>query len=126
MSDSNSTSVADPSKSLRSPLIVLRVKVDQAEKAFFGYATNISRSGLFIATTNPRQAENHFVIEFALPDPLGCQVQCTCAVVWSRQYSRKSIYGPGMGLKFVDLPEELAEAIDAWVQHRLPCPTVET
>ena len=45
----------DQRKKLRSPLLILKVRVeDGGGKAFFGYAKNISRSGIFIASTNPR------------------------------------------------------------------------
>ena len=27
-------------------------------------------------------------------------------------------YDPGMGLRFLDLPDDMAEAIDAWVQEQ--------
>lgn len=106
-------------KSLRSPLIVLRVKLDDGRKTFFGYAKNISRSGLFIATVNPREPGERFHVELALPAPLGRSVQCDCEVVWKRLYSKGSSHEPGMGLRFIDLPEEMADVIDRWVRAEL-------
>lgn len=106
-------------KSLRAPLIVLRVKLDDGRKSFFGYAKNISRSGLFIATVNPREPGERFQVELALPAPLGHSVQCACEVVWKRLYCKGSPHEPGMGLRFLELPEEMADAIDSWVRAEL-------
>lgn len=102
-------------KSLRAPLIVLRVKLDDGRKSFFGYAKNISRSGLFIATVNPRDPGEQFQVELTLPAPISHNVQCTCEVVWKRLYSKGSPYEPGMGLRFLELPDAMADALDSWV-----------
>jgi uncharacterized protein (TIGR02266 family) len=107
--------LAHQRKSLRSPLIVLRVKLDDGHKSLFGYAKNISRSGFFIASVKPREPGEHFQVELVLPAPIGRSVQCSCEVVWKRLYSKGSSYEPGMGLRFLDLPEDIAEAIDRWV-----------
>lgn len=101
---------------LRAPLLVLKVRVDDGAKAFFGYAKNISRSGLFIATTNPRDPGSRFQVEVPLPAPLKRTIRCTCEVVWKRDFTEKSTYEPGMGLKFIDMPEEISEAIHQWVK----------
>ncbi len=110
---------ADHRKYLRSPLIVLGVKVDEGHKSFFGYAKNISRSGFFIATVNPREPGERFQVELNLPAPLRRNIQCACEVVWKRLYSKNSPSEPGMGLRFLDLPEETAEAVDRWVRSEL-------
>jgi uncharacterized protein (TIGR02266 family) len=102
-------------RNLRAPLLVLKVKVDDGRKVFFGYAKNISRSGLFIATTNPREPGTSFQVEIPLPPPVNRKLICTCEVVWKRDFSPKAIYEPGMGLKFLDLPEAQAEEIHRWV-----------
>ncbi len=106
----------DPRKHLRAPLIVLKVKVADGRKTFFGYARNISRSGMFIPATAPRKPGSRFRVELPLPAPVNRTVECTCEVIWARHYSRKSRYEPGMGLKFIDLPEEVADDIDRWVK----------
>jgi hypothetical protein len=40
-------------------------------------------------------------------------------VVWQRQFKKKSSFEPGMGLKFIDLPEADAVAIDGWVKSQI-------
>jgi uncharacterized protein (TIGR02266 family) len=109
---------ANQRKSLRSPLLVLKVKVDDGRKFFFGYAKNISRSGMFIATANPREPGSTFQVDIPFPEPLKRTVRCTCEVVWQRQFKKKSSHEPGMGLKFIDLPEEDADSIDGWVKSQ--------
>ncbi len=118
MSDSTLTPPANQRKTLRAPLIVLRVKVDEGGKTFFGYARNISCSGMFIPATSPREPGSRFVVEISLPAPIDRTVQCPCEVVWQRQFSRKAKHEPGMGLKFIEMPEEIAAAIDAWVKSQ--------
>ena len=108
--------LAHQRKSLRSPLIVLRVTLDDGQKSFFGYAKNISRSGFFIATVKPREPGEHFQVELVLPAPIGRSVRCSCQVVWKRLFSKVSPHEPGMGLRFLELPEDIADAIDRWVR----------
>lgn len=110
---------ADQRKNLRSPLLILKVKLDDGDRAFFGYAKNISKSGLFIATVNPHEPGSRFQIEVPLPEPLSSSVQCGAEVVWKRHYTRGGPYEPGMGLRFLDLPLEVAESIDGWIKSSL-------
>lgn len=106
----------DRRKQLRAPLIVRRVKLDVPDRTFFGYTKNLSRSGMFIASTNPRQPGSRFRVEIPLPPPLDRRVECECEVVWHRLYSRTAAYEPGMGLRFLDLPEGIADSIDEWIR----------
>ena len=104
-------------KNLRAPILTLRVKLDDGQKVFFGYAKNISATGMFIASVNPKQPGQRYQVEIPLPAPINQTIQCACEVVWNRHYDRKSPYEPGMGLKFVGLSEEIAVEIDRWVHE---------
>jgi uncharacterized protein (TIGR02266 family) len=104
---------------LRAPLIVEKISCDNGQKTLFGYAKNISRGGLFIGTVKPREPGDRFKIEITLPTPGKLTFSCTCEVIWKRHFAKKSFHAPGMGLKFIDLPEEIAAAIDAWVDSML-------
>lgn len=104
----------DLRKDLRAPLIIYRLRFDDGRRTFFGYSKNISRSGLFIATVNPREIGHRFELEIPLPAPIGRTVRCACEVIWNRQFDRRSVHEPGMGLRFIDLPDDVAQAIDTW------------
>lgn len=106
----------DPRRSLESPLIVRRVRPDDGCRTFFGYASNISQGGLFINATEPKRPGERFEIEVPLPRPLDHSVRCTCEVVWARRRADDFRLVPGMGVRFVDLPEKEAEAIGEWVE----------
>jgi hypothetical protein len=105
----------DKRRTLRRPLIVLRAKMDNGKKSFFGYAKNISRGGMFIASINPHEPGSKFQVEFPLPALSGNNVVCHCEVVWKRLFQPKGRYEPGMGLRFLDIPRESADAIETWV-----------
>ncbi len=100
--------------------MVLRARLDDGAKVFFGYAKNLSTSGIFIATVNPRGMGEQFDLELTLPAPSGLRIACRCEVAWQRPYSARSDLDPGMGLRFLALPEELAAALAAWVEGEDP------
>ncbi|MBI3397966.1 MAG: PilZ domain-containing protein [Deltaproteobacteria bacterium] len=104
----------DRRKNLRNQLLVLNVKVNSENKSFFGYAKVISRGGMFIASVNPKNVGDEFVIEFSLPDKT--PARCKCCVVWRREFIPRSSHEPGMGIKFLDLAEEIRDKIEEWVK----------
>jgi hypothetical protein len=85
-------------RELRQPLTVLKATNNSGPKTLFGYACNISRSGMLISTINPR-------------------ARCECEVVWKRTWAKEDRHRPGMGLRFLDLSEEAAAAIEEWVER---------
>ena len=103
-------------RSLRVSLVVQRIVANDRGRTFFGYADNISQSGMFILTDNPREPGSEFEVEIELPSPIARRVRVHCAVVWRRLGDRASPYKPGMGLRFLDLPPDVARAIDDWAQ----------
>jgi hypothetical protein len=108
---------ADKRKNLRSPLLTLRVRLDDGRKVFFGYTKNISRSGMFISSVNPKVPGEIYQVEIPLPAPISKTIECACEVVWCRHYDKKSPYEPGMGLKFVGLSSEVSTEIDRWIHE---------
>ncbi len=109
---------ADLRKNLRSPLIIQKVHLNDERKAFFGYTKNISRSGMFIATTNPINPGDQIELEFSLPAPLQGTVRCLCEVVWKRPLGSHLPFEPGIGLKFLDLDEDVSARIDDWIREQ--------
>lgn len=102
-------------RAVRSAMIVEKVPCEDGHKTFFGYAKNISRGGLFISTVKPREVGEQFTIEVTLPTPSRLAIRARCEVVWKRHFERKGQFEPGMGLRFIDLNEELGAQIDDWV-----------
>jgi uncharacterized protein (TIGR02266 family) len=84
---------------------------------FFGYAKNISRSGIYIQTVSPKTVGDKFNIEFIIPKT-DIQVKCICEVVWSRPYSKSGKDEPGMGLNFMELDLTVADRIEEWVHSQ--------
>lgn len=104
-------------KNLRSPLLTLRVKLDDGSKVFFGYTKNISSTGMFISSVNPKPPGEIYQVEIPLPAPIHQTIQCSCEVVWNRHFEKKALYEPGMGLRFFGLSDEIADVIDQWVHE---------
>ncbi len=109
----------DKRKDLRNHLLVLRVRGESKNKVFFGYAKNISKGGMFISSVNPRKVGEEFIIEFTLPREKK-HIQCRCIVEWSRSYKPKSRNEPGMGVRFLDLENDIKKMIDDWVKDSSP------
>lgn len=99
----------------RSPLIVEKIPCGDGHKTLFGYAKNVSRGGLFIATVRPREPGEEFVIELTLPMNPRHTFRCRCEVVWKRHFQRKSSLEPGMGLRFLDIADADGDKVDEWV-----------
>lgn len=113
----NDSFQTDLRTSLHVPIMVLKADRDSGRTTFFGYAKNISRRGMMIGATRPREPGDQFLLEFSLPEPISRVVQCECEVIWKRRWARNGCHEPGMGLRFLDLPEELAEAIERWIRN---------
>jgi len=110
---------ANQRKNLRSPLIALKIRLDEGRKVFFGYTKNLSCSGMFVATMKPLEPGQQIKVEIPLPAPVNFDMQCTCEVVWVRSFKKKSGGEPGAGFKFIDLDETTSRAIDHWVRAAL-------
>ena len=103
----------------RVPLIVEKIPIEDGQKTFFGYAKNISRGGLFIATVKPREPGEEFTIELTLPVKPRHIIRCRCEVLWKRHFQKKAPLEPGMGLRFLDLADADGDKIDAWVGEQV-------
>lgn len=106
---------ADLRKNLRAPLIIQKVHVHGGRPTIFGYSKNISRSGMYIATTNPIEPGQQLELEFQLPAPLKGTARCVCEVVWKRPFGSHLPFEAGIGIKFINLPEEISVQLDEWV-----------
>ena len=107
----------DSRQLLSRPITVLKADNSDGPKTFFGYAKNISRSGMMIGTTNPRELGAKYRLEIPLPDPVNVVAICDCEVVWTKVWEKGRCHDPGMGLRFIDLSPVVAAAIEEWVER---------
>ncbi len=105
-------------KELRTHLRIYMIKIETQRDVFFGYAKNISASGLFVPTVNPKKVGERFKLKFRLPDS-NKDIVVLAEVVWSRTYSNSNEFEPGMGIKFVEISDEDAESIRNFVNSDL-------
>ncbi len=108
---------ADLRTSLRAPLIIRKIPIKDERTVFFGYTKNISRSGMFIATTNPIEPGEQINLEIPLPNRHNNEVRCCCEIVWKRPFGKHLPFEPGMGMKFLDLPDDIADELDQWIKE---------
>ncbi len=101
-------------KELRVYLRVFKMKVETSKDVFFGYAKNISASGLFVPTVNPKNVGERFRLKFRLPGSER-EIIVLAEVVWNRSYSDSDEFEPGMGIRFVEISDEDAESIRQFV-----------
>jgi uncharacterized protein (TIGR02266 family) len=110
----------DKRRNLRIPLIVEKIPCGEGRRTFLGYARNLSRGGLFVSTTNPREPGDQFDLYVTLPPTAGVTLSCRCEVVWKRQLAPGRKLDPGMGLRFLDLSAESADALECWLRSITP------
>lgn len=117
--ETNPTEAPQPEKRrhLRIPLRVIRVESKLRGEVFFGHATNLSKTGLYIQTTNPKPMGYELKIRFELPEGKG-KVEATVEVVWKEEFTGRKGSEPGMGLKFVELSTESEELIHQFVDEK--------
>lgn len=101
-------------RQLRAPILVKRMKVGGTGNVFFGYAGDISASGMFIGTVNPRRKGEQFALQFTIPGA-PAPICINAEVVWTREHSTSAEFPPGMGIRFLDITEEAAAAIRTFV-----------
>jgi hypothetical protein len=85
-------------------------------ETFTGFAKNIRKSGIFIATTHPKKPGSRCDMKFVIRDLGNLEVQYRCEVKWTRHFSRRCTYRPGMGIKVLHLPLEKAKRTENRIQ----------
>ncbi|MBI4481739.1 MAG: PilZ domain-containing protein [Acidobacteria bacterium] len=106
--------VPEKRRYLRVPLLVRQLRVKDDRGAFFGYATNLSTSGIFVQTFHLKAIGSRLQLLFTLPGDTSA-IACMAEVVWVRDYDLKGHKNPGVGLRFVELSAEVACRINQFV-----------
>jgi type IV pilus assembly protein PilZ len=96
------------------PRVLVDFEVDYAseENYLFAYITDISETGIFIRTTTPEKAGTQLNLRFRLGDA-SPQIEVEGEVIWVNPYRPGSMDNlhPGMGVKFIDLDDELKDRL---------------
>lgn len=97
----------------------LDVTMSSDHNFYNGFAENISSGGLFVATHVRRPKGDRLEIVINIPghpEP----IRAVGEVRWSRDYSEHSNVPPGLGVRFVELPESDAKVIENFLKDREP------
>ncbi|MBI5509720.1 MAG: PilZ domain-containing protein [Deltaproteobacteria bacterium] len=104
----------------RTPVAV-EIGMSTDNNFYVGFTQDISTGGLFIATADTMPIGNRFLVECQLPT-MARKIRCIVEVAWVREYNEGMSYSatsvPGMGVKFVGLSDEDAQAIAAFQAER--------
>src|SRR5262249_15845672 len=95
------------------------VAFSRASNVFPGFSTNLSEGGVFVATLNLLPVGTAVDLTFSLPGKVRISVQGE--VRWTREVDdRAPDVFPGVGVRFVDLTPEAAQALRRFVADREP------
>jgi uncharacterized protein (TIGR02266 family) len=97
----------------------LDVTMSSDHNFYAGFAENISSGGLFVATHIKRPKGDRLEIVINIPghpEP----IRATGEVRWLRDYSEHSNVPPGLGVRFVELPEHDVKIIENFLKDREP------
>ena len=97
------------------PRVLVDLEVDYAseDNYLFAYITDISETGIFVRTTTPEQPGTHLNLRFRLPDDEGPQIEVEGRVIWVNPFRPGAMDNlhPGMGIRFVELDDELKDRL---------------
>jgi len=110
-----------PRRSLRIPLPVQTIRVEDGGARFLGYLENVSVTGIFVQCARPRTPGARLALHLRLPGS-ACVLRAEAEVVWNRGYGGRRGPTPGMGLRFVDLANGVREEIAKFCAGSDPTP----
>ena len=88
--------------------------MNEGKKHLVGYGDNLSVSGMFIATPDPKKPGDKITVVFPLPDGKD-PVSARAEVVWARRDAGQSGEEPGMGIRFLDMDPLTVERLREFV-----------
>jgi uncharacterized protein (TIGR02266 family) len=99
--------------------VELEVTLESEHNFYLGLTENLSEGGLFIATHLLRPIGASIAVNLKLPNSAE-SFTAQGTVRWIRQYSETSDTGPGMGVRFEQLPPEHTRIIREFLSARTP------
>lgn len=114
-----------PRRALRIPRRAGVLLADGAAERFLGYVADISETGAFIQSSNPRPIGTKLDVAMHLFGRFAPPFRCPAEVVWVRGYGGRQGPCPGMGVRFGSLEGEAVVALREFCAERdvLPGPT---
>lgn len=105
----------------RDPRFTLHADVTVASEHNFyaGFAENLSVSGVFVATHTEHRVGDHVEFKLRIGDSEE-PIRGVGEVRWVRQYSETSDAPPGVGLRFLELGDEVQRKIAEFLTGRDP------
>jgi len=104
--------VADSDRRV-APRVLVDLEVDYAseDNYLFAYITDISETGIFVRTTTPEAPGTNLNLRFRIDD--GPQIQVEGMVIWVNPFRPNNADNlhPGMGIRFVELDDELKDRL---------------
>ncbi len=93
------------------PRTMIRIQVNcECDDAFiYDYSYDMSEGGIFLSTSEPRSVGDRIKLGFILPEVLE-EIEVTGEVTWVNPPGSQDL-PPGMGIKFLELPEDKKELI---------------
>ena len=92
------------------PRVLVDLEVDYAleDNYLFAYITDISATGIFVRTTTPEQPGTHLNLRFSQGGKRG-KLEIEGEVIWVNPFrpGAPDNLHPGMGIRFVELDDEL-------------------
>jgi CheY-like chemotaxis protein len=83
------------------------------------FATAISENGVFIRTMNP--LERGTSLRLSLDLPSAKPIELDGEVIYGVQYNSEKFIEPGMGIRFLNIPEKILMGIRKFVEEQLMC-----
>lgn len=106
--------VVDPADRRAAPRVLVDLEVDYAseDNYLFAYITDISETGIFVRTTAPEQPGTRLNLRFR-PGDAGPQLELEGEVIWVNPFrpGAPDNLHPGMGIRFVELEEDLRDRL---------------
>jgi len=98
--------------------VKFRVAVEEETPAKELFCTNLSEGGIYLRTHEPMPEKTVLHLSFALPRSTGT-VSVACEVVRTALLGTELAAEPGMGLRFINLPDEVLLQLRNFVQWEM-------
>ena len=99
--------------------VEIDITLESESQFYAGFGENLSEGGIFVATHAVQPVGARLEVIFTLPG-MNRPFRVQGDVRWVRQYSETSDMPAGMGLRFVSLSKDDADAIHEFCARRAP------